>query len=425
MQHGVANKGQERPFKPRRALVIQSLTAQLPNELSLRKGAEVVVTGQTEDGWYEGRCDGRSGIFPPAFVSLLDGEVEEQPTSPFSLLTEVNNQLNISNSNRPYGIANYDFHAQHHDELDLREGQTVYLLKHVNAEWIQGEDGYGHIGIFPTAFVQIVVDCRSEVDDLLMDFDPLSNTHATKNLISVETTHVPEPPNAADTRNRWSSSMQESTNLDDIIAKNLVQLGSSSSSQACRKQRPLSWTQTLAQMQAECSITTAAQPQQLPPVPPRQRDVPSTSWTKPNPKYDSSPHMAVALPASVEDKALSLNEATNETKRSTEQRHEVVQGTCTRALVLNQRDERSPVVSNEPVNISQRVLHPSVSVDCGASSRRSYTRPAPPPPVDAPNRGVTSNRPSQSRLQKPSRPNPISRSQSLEPTHSGIILLLS
>jgi len=59
---------------------------------------------------------------------------------------------------RPYGISLYAFSAQFANELSFSEGEVVYLLEHVDREWIKGEVD-GRRGIFPADFINIVVDC--------------------------------------------------------------------------------------------------------------------------------------------------------------------------------------------------------------------------------------------------------------------------
>ncbi|ERR1711911_174191 len=69
--------GEESSFFRRRALVIEDLVAQLPEELNLKKGEELVVTNVVEDGWYRGELNGKSGTFPAGFVVFLDETVDD------------------------------------------------------------------------------------------------------------------------------------------------------------------------------------------------------------------------------------------------------------------------------------------------------------------------------------------------------------
>jgi hypothetical protein len=60
---------------------LQHLVAQLPEELDLKKGDEVIVTGEAEDGWLRGESQGKTGIFPSGFISFI---TEDSPRTSFS-----------------------------------------------------------------------------------------------------------------------------------------------------------------------------------------------------------------------------------------------------------------------------------------------------------------------------------------------------
>lgn len=341
----------------KKARVLQHLVAQLPEELDLKKGEEVIVTGEAEDGWLWGECNGRSGIFPSGFVTFINEETPEvllpleisvpppaaEPCTPFYLAPKVDDRFN----GRPYGITSYDFYGQHADELSLYAGQTVYLIRHVNNEWIEGETDSGQKGIFPTSFVEIVIDCgRPEPDsstkniDLLLDFDPLAvnENHSTTHLSTNET------------NNRLSGNIKEPTwevqdahtSLDSFIARNLNLLDLTSSKQASEKQRPASWSQTLTKLQIEYS--TQPKHNKLPAIPPRRQETQSVSQA-----IHHTP-------------ALSVEKAEPD--------------------IGNEPSTR--FISNEPCGSIS-----SGTSDCGAL-RKSYTRPAPPPPpADSPNLGLS------------------------------------
>ena len=79
----------------KKARVLQDLIAQLPEELDLRKGAELVVTGQAEEGWYYAEYQGKSGIVASSFVKFIE---ENVPTYGRSLSAPVAiNQLESNN----------------------------------------------------------------------------------------------------------------------------------------------------------------------------------------------------------------------------------------------------------------------------------------------------------------------------------------
>ena len=371
------------PLIRRRARVLQHLVAQLPEELDLKKGDEVVVTGEAEDGWLRGESQGRIGIFPSGFISfiaedsldiLLPQEISDKPAVFKPATTSYpNHQVDDHLNGRPYGIASYDFRGQQSDELSFCTGQIVFLFRRINESWMEGETN-GHRGIFPTLFVQIIVDCdgpstheqfdsnnlksaynksnnllldSKESNNLLFDFDPLANDniHSAHNLSSNGTNKGMSISSSTTT---WGvSAVSEHTSLDSLIARNLNLLGSTSSSQTSEKQRPASWSQTLTKLKIEYST----QPERkLPPIPPRRQEIQSLSQTI---------HQVPSVQPTIENLELE-------------------------------------VVGNESIigmdNYANNEACGSISSgtsDSGASRRKSYTRPAPPPPADSPNLGLS------------------------------------
>ena len=169
----------------KRARAIQDLVAQLPEELDLKKGSELIVTELLEDGWYRGELDGKIGIFPSAFVTLIgdvttddsadstgnktwrDGACQVRIDRQASRCDDVHASSAARDqysAGRSYGVVCYDYQAQYSDELSLCEGQIVYLVKRVNSEWIQGEIA-GRVGIFPASFINVIVDCADCTDE--------------------------------------------------------------------------------------------------------------------------------------------------------------------------------------------------------------------------------------------------------------------
>lgn len=68
--------------------------------------------------------------------------------------------------NRPHGIALYDFPATHSDDLALKEGDVVQLVRKVNDDWLEGRIG-NRQGIFPLSFVDIKVPLPGIPDNVV------------------------------------------------------------------------------------------------------------------------------------------------------------------------------------------------------------------------------------------------------------------
>ena len=343
------------------------------------------MTGEAEDvGWLRGEYNGKSGIFPSGFVSFISEENSSIDHSP--LLVEISppainstttttTHYDIMSNVRPYGTVSYDFQGQQADELSLYAGQTVYLIRHVNAEWIEGETDGGLRGIFPTAFVEIVVDCpKSDLNrdiDWLLDFDPLLISQGSHSTVKSSGYTTPTSGTVANsfgerdyrkesTTTKWEV-CDAQTNLDSLIARNLNLLDLTSSERTCQKQRPSStWSQSLTKLQIEPTTTPHAatiksHSMPLPAIPPRKQE------TQP----------AVTLPV---------------------ERMEL---------------EREPNAQVAQVDSCGSISSTITSSDSGAS-RKSYTRPAPPPPPnESPNLGLSRQDSSDSVAHHPLRPAPF------------------
>ncbi|KFM78715.1 Dynamin-binding protein, partial [Stegodyphus mimosarum] len=154
----------------RKARVKMNLKAQLPEEIDLVKDEIVIVIEETEKGWYRGECNGKQGIFPASFVTLLNEDPLDNLQSLLSVpsTNSYNNDL-LQNGNHsgydcinsgitPYGRTIYPFQAEFPNELSFGAGEIVNLIRHVGRDWIEGELNR-KIGIFPANFINIIVDC--------------------------------------------------------------------------------------------------------------------------------------------------------------------------------------------------------------------------------------------------------------------------
>lgn len=70
------------------------------------------------------------------------------------------------NSNQPHGIALYDFSATHPDDLALKEGDIVQLVKKINDDWLEGKIG-NRRGIFPFSFIDIKIPLPGLPDNVV------------------------------------------------------------------------------------------------------------------------------------------------------------------------------------------------------------------------------------------------------------------
>ncbi|KAJ8921541.1 hypothetical protein NQ315_003161, partial [Exocentrus adspersus] len=191
-----------------------NFVAQTHLELSLAKGELVVITRRVDDNWFEGKIGGRKGIFPTSYVEVLIDPQEPLPLStkpvaapaahslllngsaggkesmgshsytpslsnsqlttsfhakPVQVTTSgsfgslsrtgknpMNQTLHIDTQNEPVPYRTlYKYKPQNDDELELLEGDTVYVLEKCDDGWYVGSsDRTGAFGTFPGNYVE-------------------------------------------------------------------------------------------------------------------------------------------------------------------------------------------------------------------------------------------------------------------------------
>ncbi|CAH1776541.1 unnamed protein product [Owenia fusiformis] len=131
--------------------------AQSDSDLSFNTGDRIAVNEQIDDDWLSGTIGSRSGVFPKNFVEIE--KTSPQETSPSSGLIRTSSNSRIKTPERPIvtpqGRVVYDFTAEAEGELSMSVGQTVYLLEHVNAEWMKGTID-NDTGNFPVNYIEII-----------------------------------------------------------------------------------------------------------------------------------------------------------------------------------------------------------------------------------------------------------------------------
>ncbi|EPY79804.1 SH3 domain-containing protein 21 [Camelus ferus] len=138
------------------------------DELKLQAGETVEVIKEIEDGWWLGKKNGQLGAFPSNFVELLDSgppslgnphkpSVSLDPQRPpkLSSLTYDSPPDYLRTVSHPetYRVL-FDYHPEAPDELALRRGDEVKVLRKTTEDkgWWEGES-QGRRGVFPDNFV--------------------------------------------------------------------------------------------------------------------------------------------------------------------------------------------------------------------------------------------------------------------------------
>ncbi|KAL0832671.1 hypothetical protein ABMA28_000860 [Loxostege sticticalis] len=141
-----------------------------PDELPLCVGDVLEVLGEVEEGWWQGRRQGRVGVFPSNFVVMLDPPQPAPPFEPAPALPPkpVKEQCRVL----------FPYTAVNDDELTLAEGDIVTIVSKDAPDrgWWRGEL-HGRVGLFPDNFVQMLPAVAAEAEEKKPDRPP-SKTNA-------------------------------------------------------------------------------------------------------------------------------------------------------------------------------------------------------------------------------------------------------
>ncbi|KAM3967272.1 LOW QUALITY PROTEIN: uncharacterized protein ACR2FA_011610 [Aphomia sociella] len=136
-----------------------------PDELPLCVGDVLEVLGEVEEGWWQGRRQGRVGVFPSNFVVMLD---PPQPAPPFEPAPALPPKpvKELCRVLFPYTPVN-------EDELPLAEGDIVTVVSKEAPDrgWWRGEL-HGRVGLFPDNFVQLLPPVTLEPEEKKPDRPP-------------------------------------------------------------------------------------------------------------------------------------------------------------------------------------------------------------------------------------------------------------
>ncbi|XP_059875353.1 SH3 domain-containing protein 21 isoform X1 [Delphinus delphis] len=158
----------ESPGRQRWCKVNFSYSPEQADELKLQAGEIVEVIKEIEDGWWLGKKNGQLGALPSNFVELLDSgppslgnpdmpsiSLGPQRAPKLSSLTYDSPPDYLRTVSHPetYRVL-FDYHPEAPDELALRRGDEVKVLRKTTEDkgWWEGES-QGRRGLFPDNFV--------------------------------------------------------------------------------------------------------------------------------------------------------------------------------------------------------------------------------------------------------------------------------
>ncbi|XP_069782545.1 SH3 domain-containing protein 19 isoform X2 [Narcine bancroftii] len=135
-----------------------NINSKVPGELSFQRG-EVLVLKQRVDQSFYCQKGLDTGIVASSHLKLITPLNEEEVKGTSKKL--FTSDLQFVDCSSPHALVLHDFTADQNDELNLKAGDTVCLLKKMDKDWFSGKCK-GHTGIFPANFVKVIVDLPSQ-----------------------------------------------------------------------------------------------------------------------------------------------------------------------------------------------------------------------------------------------------------------------
>ncbi|XP_072249971.1 SH3 domain-containing protein 21 isoform X2 [Leuresthes tenuis] len=149
----------------RKCEVAYAYTPHNEDEMELVLGETIEIISEIEDGWWMGLKNGKLGAFPSnfvkeIFVSFKDEGKTRPKLSDAMFSKEKSQRASVRNkAKNPVECCQvmFDYTAKAEDELDLKKGDVVMILrKEVDDEgWWEG-DLNGRRGFFPDNFVMVI-----------------------------------------------------------------------------------------------------------------------------------------------------------------------------------------------------------------------------------------------------------------------------
>lgn len=138
------------------AIVKYNYEAQQPDEVSLSKGARVLVMEKSNDGWWKGECDGTVGWFPSNYV-LEEADDANDSSHNYTPAGSANNTLQ-SGGCLDVVLALYSFTSQNEEELSFQRGEHLEIIDRPenDPDWWKARNQKNEVGLVPKNYVQVV-----------------------------------------------------------------------------------------------------------------------------------------------------------------------------------------------------------------------------------------------------------------------------
>uniref|UniRef100_UPI003AAC206C cytoplasmic protein NCK2b n=1 Tax=Centroberyx gerrardi TaxID=166262 RepID=UPI003AAC206C len=157
------------------ALVKFAYAAEREDELTLVKGARVVVMEKCSDGWWRGSSGGQAGWFPSNYV-LEENDGEAASVDPArgggALYQRVGGATLVSNGQSACGMVLhtvqtlYPFSSVTDEELNFDKGEVMEVVEKPenDPEWWRCRNARGLVGLVPKNYVIVLSDGPAPLD---------------------------------------------------------------------------------------------------------------------------------------------------------------------------------------------------------------------------------------------------------------------
>ena len=134
--------------QPHPATTLPPTQATDENELSFVAGDTIRVICKPHGDWWEGSCEGRSGLFPSNYV--------DKTFVPGTPGTDGAAEATQSNEGGELAKVLFDFTAEGESDLTLVQGEFIKVLDHAGGDgWWLGQRDDGSCGHFPSNYVEL------------------------------------------------------------------------------------------------------------------------------------------------------------------------------------------------------------------------------------------------------------------------------
>ena len=208
--------------------------AENPNELTFFDNEIIMLVRYVDEQWMEGELNGVRGIFPISYIDVIVDcpHAEVSPSTPVANNTEpVQDPAEETSvcleeySEDVYGRVLFDFKAESERDLNLRDGDTVTLLRKLNENWFEALHDNGKIGLCPVSFVEII--SSEPVSKSTIESPPalaprsVSISQESTNKLSTADHHYANVPSTPEELSRSDTNLSSVTNSAEISTPSL------------------------------------------------------------------------------------------------------------------------------------------------------------------------------------------------------------